>query len=274
MPVVSPGADATTAQMEHMHCASMLFNHSPTMFEWKLRMGPPAPCVETCIKQELLAKLPLLESIVSDFQSLPIASSHTPPCSRALFNVHESAPDHDSVSPLPLPLALGTSPVLCPKVCFCGLPISCVAVEFVVLTAACVKNPKSRPLYTSLFSYVKCEEASQQLQAEVAQASSGSQRASRSHALRSMHLHQHAASHACSSSLKTSCLLTSSSGATAHTAPAWPRKLCGCVFYSPTSLPWVRQPLFLGAPLLSFDMLYVPPPLMHSSLSEPVCTTP
>lgn len=75
MPVTSPGRDAATAQQEHLHCAQLLFRHAPALFEWNLKMSGPAPCVVTCIKHDLLSKLPLLTSIAADFQALPMGSS-------------------------------------------------------------------------------------------------------------------------------------------------------------------------------------------------------
>jgi hypothetical protein len=75
MPVRSPGADAITSEQEHLHCAQLLFSHVPSSFEWTLKVTAPAPCVVTTIKQELLQKLPLLESFVADFQTLTMDSS-------------------------------------------------------------------------------------------------------------------------------------------------------------------------------------------------------
>lgn len=74
MPVTSPGADAATAEQEHLHCAQLLFKHVPSMFDWTLKMSAPAPRVVTTINHDLLAKLPLLDSIAADFQALPIGS--------------------------------------------------------------------------------------------------------------------------------------------------------------------------------------------------------
>lgn len=80
MPVYLPGVDVATAEQEHLHCAQLLFKHAPKKFAWSLKMSAPAPCVVTSIQQDLLSQLPLLESIVADFQALPIGCSSAGVC--------------------------------------------------------------------------------------------------------------------------------------------------------------------------------------------------
>lgn len=75
MPVTGPGSDATSAELEHLHCAQLLFKHLPSMFDWCIKMSSPSPCVVTSIKSDLVAKLPLLDSMVLDFQALPMGGN-------------------------------------------------------------------------------------------------------------------------------------------------------------------------------------------------------